>query len=204
MTIDLRRAARTATLAAAALAASNAGATNGYFSHGYGVKAQGMTGVGIALAQDGLAAATNPAGITALGNRADLGLTWFRPNRGAEIVGNAFGADADYGGNGTSNFFIPEFGYTRRLSDSLSVGLAVYGNGGMNTDYPVNPYSRFGATGSAGAGELSAFVIVAPRKTVNGSGSIPPGMPSAGGLGGGEANVRLGETAFGIAYGWKF
>ena len=38
-------------------------ATTGYFSHGYGLKAKGMGGVGIALPQDSLAAATNPAGM---------------------------------------------------------------------------------------------------------------------------------------------
>ena len=63
-------------------------ATNGYFSHGYGVKSMGMAGVGIALPQDGLAAATNPAGTAFVGDRLDLGLTWFRPSRGAEIRGN--------------------------------------------------------------------------------------------------------------------
>ena len=35
-------------------------ATNGYFSHGFGIKAKGMGGVGIALPQDAMAAATNP------------------------------------------------------------------------------------------------------------------------------------------------
>jgi long-chain fatty acid transport protein len=33
-------------------------ATNGYFSHGYGIKSKGMGGVGIALPQDAMAAAT--------------------------------------------------------------------------------------------------------------------------------------------------
>src|ERR1035437_6970585 len=44
-----------------------AGTTNGYFSHGCGAKAQGAAGVGIALPQDGLAAAPNPAGTAAVG-----------------------------------------------------------------------------------------------------------------------------------------
>jgi hypothetical protein len=44
-----------------------ANATNGYFSHGYGAKSQGMAGVGIALPQDALAAATNPAGTALVG-----------------------------------------------------------------------------------------------------------------------------------------
>lgn len=46
-----------AALLPAILAPGLALATNGYFSHGYGVKSQGLAGVGIALPQDGLAAA---------------------------------------------------------------------------------------------------------------------------------------------------
>lgn len=95
---------RAVALAAALLAPVLAGATNGYFSHGYGAKLQGMAGVGIALPQDGLAAATNPAGTAAVGNRYDLGLTLFAPSRDASIVGNAFGADGSYSGNNTSTF----------------------------------------------------------------------------------------------------
>lgn len=149
---------RAVALAAALLAPVLAGATNGYFSHGYGAKSQGMAGVGIALPQDGLAAATNPAGTAAVGNRYDLGLTLFAPSRDASIVGNAFGADASYCGNNTSTFLIPDFGYTRQVNPHLAVGLAVYGNGGMNTDYSANPYARFGATGSAGINLEQLFI----------------------------------------------
>ena len=67
---------------------SIAAATNGYFSHRYGLKAQGMGGAGIALPQDSLAAATNPAGMGLVGNRADVGVDWFRPDRGANVAGS--------------------------------------------------------------------------------------------------------------------
>jgi long-chain fatty acid transport protein len=63
---------------AALLLSTQALATDGYFSHGYGVKSQGMGGVGIALPQDALAAATNPAGMGLIGDRIDFGVTWFR------------------------------------------------------------------------------------------------------------------------------
>lgn len=135
---------------AALFAPAASHATNGYFAHGYGVKLLGQAGVGVAWAQDALAAATNPSGTLDVGDRVDLGLIWFVPKRGAEIVGNAFGADASFSGDGKKNFFIPEFGYARRLSSTLAAGVAVYGNGGMNTAYRGNPYARFGATGSAG------------------------------------------------------
>ena len=83
-------------------------ATNGYFSHGYGVRSIGVAGVSIALPQDGLTAASNPAGYLFVGNRLDLGVSLFRPDRGATIRGNGFGADGDYSGNETHNFLIPE------------------------------------------------------------------------------------------------
>jgi len=144
-----------------------ANATNGYFSHGYGAKSQGMAGVGIALPQDALAAATNPAGTALVGNRYDFGLTVFAPSRSTDIIGNNFGADANYSGNGTSTFLIPDFGYTRQINPNLAVGVAVYGNGGMNTDYSQNPYARFGATGSAGVNLEQLFISPSVAFKVN-------------------------------------
>ena len=107
--MNLRKVVMATSLAALGwpLAAS---ATNGYFAHGYGVRSIGVAGVSIALPQDGLAAATNPAGTLSVGNRLDLGVHLFRPDRGAAIRGNAYGADGDYSGNQTHNFLIPELG----------------------------------------------------------------------------------------------
>jgi long-chain fatty acid transport protein len=150
------------TLLAAALAAvlapGMALATTGYFAHGYGIKAKSMGGVGIALPQDALAAASNPAGIAWIGNRIDLGADWFTPDRGASIVGSGAGANGTYDGNDTKSFLIPEFGYNRAISPSLTFGVAVYGNGGMNTDYKTNPFAAFGGTGSAGVDLMQLFV----------------------------------------------
>jgi long-chain fatty acid transport protein len=133
-------------------------ATNGYFSHGYGMKSTGMGGAGIALPQDSLAAATNPAGMVMVGDRMDLGVTWFRPSRDSEITGNAFGAPGSYDGNDTQNFFMPEFGYNKMLNDKMSLGVSVYGNGGMNSDYGTNPFARFSATGTAGINLEQLFI----------------------------------------------
>lgn len=119
----------------AILAATNANATDGYFAHGYGVKSQGMGGVGIALPQDALAAAANPAGMGLIGERVDFGVTWFRPQREAEITGTSGFADGKYDANETENFIIPEFGYNRQINPDVTLGVSVYGNGGMNTDY---------------------------------------------------------------------
>ena len=146
-----------ASAVAAALLPAAAFATTGYFSHGYGIKAKSMGGVGIALPQDSLAAATNPAGMALIGNRMDLGLDWFRPDRGAEIVGNPM-LSGTYDGNGASDFLIPEFGFNRMLDPNLALGISVYGNGGMNTEYTTSPFAAIGGSSPAGV-DLSQLFI---------------------------------------------
>lgn len=113
-------------------------ATNGYFSHGYGIKAKGMGGVGIALPQDAMAAATNPAGAVNVGNSMELGLDVFMPDRTTSYSAAYQGVAAGDYRSGQREFYIPEFGYNRMLSSDLAVGVVVYGNGGMNTNYGTN------------------------------------------------------------------
>jgi long-chain fatty acid transport protein len=155
-------------------ASAEANATDGYFAHGYGVKSQGMGGVGIALPQDALAAAANPAGMGLIGDRVDFGLTWFRPQRESEITGNSASVNGTYDGNDTENFFIPEFGYNRQINPNLTLGVSVYGNGGMNTDYK-NGIPLFGSTGSAGVDLIQLFVAptvawkITPTQTIGAS-----------------------------------
>jgi long-chain fatty acid transport protein len=138
-------------------------ATNGYFSHGYGMKAKGMGGVGIALPQDALAAANNPAGMVMVGDRLDVGVDWFRPIRDAEIVGSlAPGVNGDYNGSDQKNFFVPEFGYNKMLGWNMSLGVSVYGNGGMNTNYKNGIPLFDGAPPIARAGVDLSQLFIAP------------------------------------------
>ena len=157
---------------AGGLVAPAAYATNGYFAHGYGAKSEGMGGVGIAFPQDALAAATNPAGMVMVGDRIDFGVEWFRPNRSSQIIGNAFGPDGSYDGNDKKNFFIPNFGYNRMISSDTSLGVSVYGNGGMNTDYAVNPFGRFGGVGNAGVNLEQLFVAPTWSKRLDASNTV--------------------------------
>ncbi|WP_028080271.1 OmpP1/FadL family transporter [Solimonas soli] len=149
---------RTALASLAAFVSLSAQATNGYFAHGYGTKSEAVAGLGIALPQDALAAAANPAGIGFVGERIDLGVSWLKPSRDASITGNQAGADEAYDADRKSSFLIPNLGYNRPLSPDLSFGIVVYGNGGLNTDYTNNPYTRFGATGAAGIDFAQLFV----------------------------------------------
>ncbi len=153
--LDIKRNVVLALAVAAAVAAPGAFATNGYFQHGYGVKSQGMAGAGVAHAQDSLAAATNPAGMVLVGNRWDLGVTLFQPNRDTAVtVPNP--TATTYDPNDKDLFPIPEFGYNTMLDSNRSFGVSVYGNGGMNTSYKT-PIALFG-TSNAGV-DLSQLFI---------------------------------------------
>lgn len=108
-------------------------ATEGYFSHGYGMKAKGMGGASIATAQDAFAGANNPASAAWAGNRLEGGVDIFMPKRGMSRTASGLGpVNVDSGAN---TFLVPELGYNKIINDSLAVGVTVFGNGGMNTDY---------------------------------------------------------------------
>jgi len=118
--------------AVAMVASPLAHATNGYFSHGYGLKAKGMGGAATAMAIDAMGGANNPASMVWVGDRLDVGIDWFSPKRGASRSGGGAAFTEESTNN---NFFIPEFGYNKMMSPDMSLGVTVYGNGGMNTSY---------------------------------------------------------------------
>lgn len=118
-------------------------ATNGYFLPGYGAKALGMGGAGVAYAQDSLAAAANPAGIVDVGSRVDLGGGLFNPEReshSGKTAGQYTGV-AFFNNEATSKnplYLLPSAGMTMAWDDRISIGMAMIGNGGMNTTYKPN------------------------------------------------------------------
>ncbi len=132
--VALRRAALA--LAIAGLMPGVAQATDGYFANGYGMKANGMGGAAVAVAQEPFGGAVNPGAMSFLGNEWQLGVAWFSPHRSAERSGSGPANIDGSADSGSTNFFIPEFGVNWKYSPELAFGLSVYGNGGMNTDYP--------------------------------------------------------------------
>jgi long-chain fatty acid transport protein len=106
-------------------------ATNGLFGLGYGARQVGIAGSGVAFPQDPLIASINPAGVVYLGEEMDIDIQYFSPKR-EYTIGGATPATVN---SDSENFFIPSFGMSKPLDDVSSVGFAVYGNGGMNTDY---------------------------------------------------------------------
>ena len=74
------------------------------------------------------------------GNRFDVGVDLFSPRRDIARTGSfaSSGGFASIDGSvdsGSNLFLIPEFGYNKMIGWDMSVGVSVYGNGGMNTDY---------------------------------------------------------------------
>ncbi|MEY3382210.1 MAG: hypothetical protein RL468_2808 [Pseudomonadota bacterium] len=138
-------------------------ATNGYFSHGYGIKSKGMGGVGIALPQDAMAAATNPAGSVNVGNRVDFGLDLFMPDRTVTYTSSYQGVAAgDYRSN-QREFYVPEFGYNKMISSDMAAGVVVYGNGGMNTNYGTNLITSSGSNTYSNLEQLFIAPTVAKK-----------------------------------------
>jgi long-chain fatty acid transport protein len=126
---------------------TSAFATDGYFSQGYGMTAKGMGGAATAMASDTFGGANNPASMVWVGNRIDLGADLFSPRREASRTGSTGGAFDGSAKSGMNYFLVPEFGYNRMLNSDLSLGVTVYGNGGMNTDYPTGQLTNAACTG---------------------------------------------------------
>ncbi|MCG6888404.1 MAG: hypothetical protein LJE92_02350 [Gammaproteobacteria bacterium] len=129
---------------------ATAWATNGYFSHGSSVAEKGLAGAGVAYSQDTLSASNNPAGMVWQGARYDVGAALFGPMRSYSSTGGPFlppgalcGANCPFSiGDGDQSidseneaFLIPQLGYNWVIDPNRTIGLSVYGNGGMNTEY---------------------------------------------------------------------
>jgi len=167
----------------ALLAAGNAFATNGYFSHAYSVKEKALAGAGVALPQDALAAAANPAGMVEVGNRIDAGVALFSPHRSYTVSGSPSGAPNSFGltpetvDSDSEYFLIPHFGWNRMLDSDRAVGISVYANGGMNTDWPGSAgggngtfYGKlFGGEAGAGVDLAQLFVNLSYAQRFNDS-----------------------------------
>ncbi|MHB1528914.1 MAG: OmpP1/FadL family transporter [Acidiferrobacteraceae bacterium] len=158
--VRTKRLAVTTALAAvlAALPVAAFATTAGYFELGYSSKNDGLAGAGVALPEDSMAQAVNPAGIAFVGSRVDLGAAAFWAFRGYSTYANGTinnttaPVPCAYCGSSSDFFIIPHVGVTYALDGSNTVGLAMYGNGGMSTNYkvPSSATTAFFQPGSTG------------------------------------------------------
>jgi long-chain fatty acid transport protein len=156
-----------ATLCIGSMLPRLAAATDGYFSHGYGLIAKGMGGAATALAFDTFGGANNPVSMVWVGNRFDIGVDWFHPQRSSERSGAGFPTLNGKVDSDAENFFIPELGFNKMLGKDLALGISIYGNGGLKTDYPEGNFNCGGGPANmlCGQGRLGVDLmqlIVAP------------------------------------------
>ncbi len=158
--------AAVAVVAGLAAAPASLQATDGYFSHAFGTKSSGMAGAGVAVPLGPMSPATNPALLARTTPGLDFGVGLFNPNRQYEVKGNPSGYPGTFGlapgtvESGSSLFFMPHFGYSKAVGGSSVFGLALYGNGGMNTNYDAKTF------GFAPTGVNMSQLFVAPTWAV--------------------------------------
>ena len=120
---------------AIALFSTPAMATNGLAPTGLGQVHKAMGGAAAGNPQNTMSMASNPASASFIDNGVDLAIEVFKPNRAATTNTPAHNPAVEYSGDGRSTFLIPEMGYKRGVSGRTALGIVIYGNGGMNTEY---------------------------------------------------------------------
>lgn len=121
------------------LSAARLAATNGMDMEGYGPVATAMGGASFAYDNGTAAVINNPATLAWLDSsaRLDIALGVLGPNVSTR---SPTGIDAD---STATAFFMPAFGYARRSGD-LVYGLAIFGQGGMGTEYEPQSWRSLG------------------------------------------------------------
>jgi long-chain fatty acid transport protein len=152
---------------AATLFAQTTYATNGYMSHGYGTASKGMAGAGMALPQDSLTVFSNPAGMTRLGKRFDAELEFFSPDRwykANDDAGPQPNPSIPAGKYKSENdlFLIPGFGMNIPLDDRSTLGIAITGQGGMNTEFDTATFANFAAPPGSPLNPTGEFTATEP------------------------------------------
>ena len=154
-----------------AFSSQQASATNGYAAHGFGTVQKAMGGTAVAGSDNAMNIATNPASMSFGSNNWTGGLELFTPDRGMEhsgrpgnqntpisaffppgapgnwAPGDTVGVDSGIDGqvlraNEKKYFVSPEGAYQKHIGKKFSVGVAVYGNGGMNASYDRPIFSQ--------------------------------------------------------------
>jgi long-chain fatty acid transport protein len=179
--MNMKRSIRSIFVVAAALLmisglGTTASATNGYFSHAYSPYSKAMAGAGTALPLDSLAASTNPAGMVFVGQRVDAGISFFNPNReykvsSAKGTGSPIPFPLQPGTVESDSkwFIIPSLGVNVMMNNDYSLGLSIYGNGGMNTDYDKGTYnySSSALPQETGVDLMQLFVVPTYARKIN-------------------------------------
>ncbi|CCQ73280.1 OmpP1/FadL family transporter [Magnetospira sp. QH-2] len=130
--------ATTALIAASVgLSGQSAQATNGFLSHCVGVNNCGMGGAGIAMPQDATGAGVNPALMGNIPDQVIFSPGWFHPERYRDLSKTNSGfvnKDAKEWSQ-VEDFVEGSMGFNTKIDGVWSVGVSMYGSGGMHTKY---------------------------------------------------------------------
>lgn len=118
---------------------------------GYGAKAQSMGGASVALPQDAIAAANNPAGMAWVGNRFDADVQMLYATSDTD-----FGSSSNHHDSGIF-LAIPEFGVNFQITPKVTFGISTYASGvGFRYEDPLVPVPGFRRT----RGTLKQFEVL--------------------------------------------
>jgi long-chain fatty acid transport protein len=140
------------------LTGTDAQATEGYFQYGYGARQGALGGAGVADSRDAMALSLNPAGLVDVDRQWQLGASLFMPYRSYTATGTGFVAPGSF--DSKDNIFaVPNIAYNNPIDADSSWGFAVFGNGGMNTNWPNMTRTLACPPGTAGTGVFCAGTL---------------------------------------------
>jgi long-chain fatty acid transport protein len=129
----------TLAVASCILISSAAHATNGMLLIGTGNKSRAMGGVAIAHPLDSLSGAANPATISGMADRFDIGMDFFIVDAEAQLGSVTAESKANINGMGLENTFImPAMAITYQFNDDITLGFSMAPKGGGGTKYETN------------------------------------------------------------------
>jgi len=118
------------------LGATSVYATNGATLSGMGAEARGMAGTGIGIAHGAESALTNPALITSVKEtEISFGGTLFMPDVSNTNSTTNMGGSSSSATSTADMSMIPEVSLASRINDRFSIGVGMWGTGGMGVDY---------------------------------------------------------------------
>lgn len=117
-------------------------ATNGLFMIGTGNKSRAMGGVGIAHALDSVSVFANPAVMSGMADRFDIGVDIFKPAVESQLGSVSVESVASVNGLGLDSvFFLPAMGIIYNVSDDVTLGASMVPRGGGGTKFLTNFYN---------------------------------------------------------------
>ena len=126
---------------------------NGTFDYGYSEITRGMGGSGVALPQDSVIAAINPAGMVFVGDRFDFGAAIYFPsiyyyaNAGNPVGTNVLVSPGTHY-SGISVFVLPDMGVNWQIDKEQSFGISIYSLAGFGSSYAATGIDARAATGA--------------------------------------------------------